>query len=81
MPNYNQVLSQVCSLSFSEKLQLLDELRVLVNQPIEVEGDDEAIPIEEIVQSQAAWEDYLSGKDRGISSKDLKRKLLGEKLA
>ncbi|NEO96545.1 MAG: hypothetical protein F6K56_43095 [Moorea sp. SIO3G5] len=54
-------------------------IKFLVNQAIEVEGDEETIPITEIVQSQEAWKSYISGKDKGISSKDLKRKLLGEK--
>ncbi|NEQ88641.1 MAG: hypothetical protein F6K26_54680 [Moorea sp. SIO2I5] len=79
MTNYNQVLNQIHSLSLSDQLRLLNELKVLVNQGIEVEGDEETIPITEIIQSQEAWENYLSGKDKGISSKELKRKLLGEK--
>jgi hypothetical protein len=78
MTNYNQVLNQVQSLSITDKLKLLDELKTLVGQPVEVEGDNEVIPSEEIAQSQAAWEDYLAGRDRGISSKELKRRLLGE---
>ncbi|NEO15587.1 hypothetical protein [Moorena sp. SIO3E8] len=78
MTNYNQVLNQIHSLSLSDQLRLLDELKVLVNQAIEVEGDEETIPITEIVQSQEAWENYLSGNDKGISSKDLKRKLFGD---
>ncbi|WP_293070672.1 MULTISPECIES: hypothetical protein [unclassified Moorena] len=55
MTNYNQVLNQIHSLSLSDQLRLLDELKVLVNQAIEVEGDEETIPITEIVQSQEAW--------------------------
>ncbi|WP_293114311.1 hypothetical protein [Moorena sp. SIO4G3] len=78
MTNYNQVLNQIHSLSLSDQLRLLDELKVLVNQAIEVEGDEETIPITEIVQSQEAWENYRSGNDKGISSKDLKRKLFGD---
>ncbi|WP_293104227.1 hypothetical protein [Moorena sp. SIO3I6] len=77
MTNYNQVLNQIHSLSLSDQLRLLDELKVLVNQAIEVEGDEETIPITEIVQSQEAWKNYISGNDKGISSTDLKRKLLG----
>lgn len=81
MATYNQVLNQVQSLSLSEQLKLLNELKELVSQSIEVDGDDETIPIEEIIQSQTAWDDYLSGKDKGISSQDLKRKLLGDNFA
>ena len=78
MTNYNQVLNQIHSLSLSEQLRLLNELKVLVNQAIEVEGDEETIPITEIIQSQESWENYRSGNDKGISSKDLKRKLFGD---
>ncbi|GBF82745.1 hypothetical protein [Aphanothece sacrum] len=81
MTTYNQVLTEIQSLSLSEQLRLLDELKVLVSHSIEVEGDDETIPIEDIMQSQTAWEDYISGKDQGITSQDLKRKLLGENFA
>jgi len=81
MTNYIQVLSQVKSLSLSEKLKLLNELKELVNQPIEVQGEDETVPIEEIFQSQTAWEDYRSGKDQGISSQELKRQLLEDNFA
>lgn len=81
MTNYIQVLSQIKSLSLSEKLKLLDELKELVNQPIEVEGEDETIPSEKIIQSQTAWDDYIHGKDKGISSQELKRKLLEDNFA
>jgi hypothetical protein len=81
MTNYIQVLSQIKSLSLSEKLKLLDELKELVNQPIEVEGEDETIPSEKIIQSQTAWDDYIHGKDQGISSQELKRKLLEDNFA
>jgi hypothetical protein len=76
--HYIQVLSQIKSLSLSEKLKLLGELKELVNQPVEVEGEDETMPIEEIIQSQRAWDDYTSEKDKGISSQELKRQLLSE---
>ncbi|NES82209.1 MAG: hypothetical protein F6K10_12850 [Moorea sp. SIO2B7] len=81
MTNYNQILSQIHSLSLSEQLRLLEELNLLVNQATEVQGEPETISREEIIQSQEAWEDYISGKDQGITSKDLKHKLLGENFA
>ncbi|WP_267876360.1 hypothetical protein [Moorena producens] len=34
-------------------------IKFLVNQGIEVEGEEETIPITEIVQSQEAWGNYL----------------------
>ncbi len=75
MSTYNQVLDEVKSLSLTEQRRLLEELKKIVDQGVEVEGDDEVIPAEEIAQSEAAWEDYLAGGDRGISSKELKSKL------
>ena len=45
----------------------------------EVAEDDEVIAAEEIAESEAAWQDYQAGRDRGISSKELKRKLFEEK--
>lgn len=80
MTNYNQVLSQVSSLSLAEKVKLLEELKNLINESVEID-DDEDISREELQQSQTAWEDYISGKDIGISSKELKRQLLGEDFA
>ena len=80
MTNYNQVLSQVYSLSLAEKVKLLEELKNLINESVEID-DDEDISREELQQSQTAWEDYISGKDKGISSQDLKHQLLGEDFA
>ena len=40
---------------------------------------DEVISAEEIAESEAAWQDYQAGRDRGISSQDIKLKLFGEK--
>ncbi len=80
MTNYNQVLSQVYSLSRREQVQLLEELKSLVNQSLEID-DDEEISSEELEQSQTAWENYVSGNDKGISSQDLKHQLLGDNFA
>lgn len=79
MPTYEEVLSQVQSLTLTDKFRLLEELKTIVSISGEVE-DDEIITTEEIAESEAAWQDYLAGRDRGISSKELKQKLLGEKL-
>ena len=75
MPTYNEVLNQVKSLAFTDQRRLLEELKNLVESGVEVEGEDEVIPAEEIAESEAAWEEYLGGSDRGISSKELKSKL------
>ena len=64
MSTYNQILDEVKSLTFTEQRRLLEELKKIVDRGVEVAGDDEVIPAEEIAQS-----------DRGISSKELKSKL------
>jgi len=46
----------------------------------EVAEDDEVISAEEIAESEAAWQDYQAGRDRGKSSEGLKLKLFGEKI-
>lgn len=78
MPTYEDILTQVKSLTLTDKFRLLEELKTIVNVSGEAEEDDEVITSEEIAESEAAWEDYLAGRDRGISSKELKQKLLGE---
>lgn len=80
MSRYQEVLTQVKNLTLTDKLRLLEDLKALVSLPVEVEGDDELISVEEIAESEAALQDYLAGRDPGISSKELKRKLFGEKL-
>ncbi|MEG4457866.1 hypothetical protein [Microcoleus sp. N9_A1] len=79
MPTYNEVLTQVQRLALTDQLRLLEELRKIIHQGVEVEGDDDVISAEEIAESQAALADYFAGRDRGISSKELKLKLFGEK--
>ncbi|MBD2578712.1 hypothetical protein [Oscillatoria sp. FACHB-1406] len=79
MTVYNNVLSQVKNLTFSDKLRLLEELKTLVNISREAEEDSETLTTEELAASEAAWQDYLAGRDRGISSQELKQRLFGEK--
>ena len=80
MPTYNEVMNRVQTLTITEQLRLLGDLKNIVEQGIEVEGDDEVISSAEIVASENALQDYLAGRDRGISSKELKLKLFGEKI-
>ena len=80
MSSYSEVLNQVKSLKMFEQFRLLEELKSLVEDGVEVEGDDEErIPAWEVAESEAAYEDYLAGRDPGISLKELKLKLFGEK--
>ncbi|MGV0024598.1 hypothetical protein [Phormidesmis priestleyi] len=77
---FEEVLSLVQRLPIEEQVRLLHRLSQMIYQPVEVEGDDEAIPPEEIAESEAAWQEYLSGRDLGLSSDLIKRQLSGENL-
>ncbi len=85
MSTYHDIRRQVESLTADEQLKLLEDLAAIVRRrvthPVEVEGSvDEIIPPEEIAESEAAWQDYLAGRDLGVSAAELKLKLFGEKV-
>ncbi len=79
MFTYSKVLNQVKSLTLADQRWLLKELKKMIQLREEVAEDDEVISAEEIAESEAAWQDYHAGRDRGISSKELKLKLFAEK--
>jgi hypothetical protein len=81
MFTYSKVLNQVKSLTLADQLRLLEDLKKMIQLREEVAEDDEVISAEEIAKSEAAWKDYQAKRDRGISSKKLKLKLLLEKIA
>lgn len=80
MPTYNEVVTQVQSLSKAEQLRLLDELKAIVESPIEVEGETELVSSAEIAASETAWQDYLAGRDRGKSLQEVELELFGREL-
>lgn len=80
MPTYNQVVTQVKNLTRAEQLRLLEELKTIVENSIEVEGETELISPAEIAASEAAWQDYLAGRDRGQSLSEVELELLGREL-
>lgn len=77
MKTYNDVLAEIQSFSLHEKLRLLDDLKQLLGDVI----NDDDIESELLDLSATAWQDYVSGKDQGISSQELKRKLLEDNCA
>ncbi|MBW4418197.1 MAG: hypothetical protein KME13_03090 [Myxacorys californica WJT36-NPBG1] len=79
-PTYEEVLDLAQRLNLDEQVQLLQALSHLIYRSAAVEGSDEVISPAEIAESEAAIQDYLAGRDRGISSKALRRQLLGEHL-
>jgi hypothetical protein len=77
MPTYEEVLDLAKRFSPQERMQLRDALSDSVHSSVEVEGADEVISGEEIAESDMALQDYLSGRDGGVSSEALKQKLFG----
>ncbi|HLP90327.1 MAG TPA: hypothetical protein VK184_17295 [Nostocaceae cyanobacterium] len=75
---YNDVLTEIQNFSLNEKLQLFKYLQQILRDAIE---DDEDVDSDLLDVSAAAWEDYLAGRDPGISSSELKRQLLGDHFA
>lgn len=80
MPTYEEVLNLAQRLNPDEQVQLWRVLSQLIYPSTTVEESDEVISSAEIAESEAAFQDYLAGRDRGLSSKELKRQLLGENL-
>ncbi|MBS3028567.1 MAG: hypothetical protein HCA25_16180 [Dolichospermum sp. DET50] len=64
MKTYNDVLAEIQSFSLHEKLRLLDDLKQLLGDVI----NDDDIESELLDLSSTAWQDYVAGKDQGISS-------------
>lgn len=76
MNTYPEILKQVQQMSVSDQFKLFNSLKNSLSQYVEVEDSDEVISQAEIAESEQAWQDYITGKDRGISSSELKKKLL-----
>lgn len=75
--NLDTLIKAVNSLNWEEKHKLWSILNEQM-EGVKVEDRDEIISIQEIVESEKAWDDYINGKDKGISSQDLKTRLLGK---
>lgn len=80
MPTYEEVLNLAQRLPLDDQSRLLNALQTIVDQGVEVEGTDERVSLEELAESEIAWQSYRSGEDRGISAQELKRQLLGDPL-
>jgi hypothetical protein len=63
----------------STEIDGIDERLAQLLAISDVEEDDEIIPPEELEESVAAWQDYLAGRDPGVSLEELKLKLFGKK--
>jgi L-rhamnose mutarotase len=76
MSTYPEVIKQVQKMSISEQFKLFNTLKDFLAQYIEVEDSHEFISQAEIEESEEAWQEYITGKDKGITSRELKKKLL-----
>jgi hypothetical protein len=79
-PTYDEVFDLAQQLKPDDQVQLLQALSQIIYQPVAVIESDELISSEEIAESEIALQDYFAGRDRGISSKELKQQLSGEHL-
>lgn len=61
----------------SRGIDRIDERLAKLLEKREVESDDEIIPPEELEESEAAWQDYLAGRDSGEPLTKVRRELLG----
>jgi hypothetical protein len=80
MPTYEEVLNLAQRLPMRDQARLLEALSVSLPHPVAVIGTDEIISAAEIAESDAALQDYWAGRDPGITSADLRQKLLGGEL-
>lgn len=77
-PTYSEVFDLARQLKPDEQIQLLQALSRIIYQPVAVVESDELVSPEEIAESEMALQDYFAGRDRGISSKELKQQMSGE---
>lgn len=75
MSAYPEILKEVQKMPITEQFKLLNTLKNSLSKYVENE-EEEIILAEEIAESEKAWQEYISGKDKGINSQDLKKKLL-----
>lgn len=78
MQTYEEILTMVQKLNLDDRFRLLEDLRLLIYEPVMVIGTDEVIPAEVIAESDAALQDYQGGRDPGLASAALKKKLFGQ---
>lgn len=76
MSTYPEILKEVQKMPITEQFKLFNTLKNSLSKYIETEDSEEIILAEEIAESEQAWREYITGKDKGINSQDLKKKLL-----
>lgn len=76
MTTYFEILKEVAKMPITDQFQLLNTLKQSLEKYQELEETQDITTELEIAESEEAWQNYLTGKDKGISSSDLKKKLL-----
>jgi hypothetical protein len=85
MTNFSTIRQEIVkqiSLIPDEKLTyLLEFIQKMTVADHQINDNDEDIDDKLLDMSASALQDYLTGKDKGISSQELKRQLLGDNFA
>ena len=85
MTNFSTIRQEIVkqiSLIPDEKLTyLLEFIQKMTVADHPINDNDEDIADKLLDMSASALQDYLTGKDKGISSQELKRQLLGDNFA
>jgi len=64
----------------STELDQIDERLAELLEERDKFDEDETILSQELEESEAAWQDYLAGRDPGMSLEEVKLKLFGKKV-
>lgn len=73
MSAYPEILKEVQKMPITEQFKLFNTLKNSLSKYIETEDSEEIILAEEIAESEQAWREYITVKDKGINSQDLKK--------
>ncbi|MBD2147595.1 hypothetical protein [Sphaerospermopsis sp. FACHB-1194] len=76
-----EILKQISLIPDEQLSYVLEFLQKMNIADQQTHDNDEDVDDELLDMSASALQDYLTGKDKGISSQELKRQLLGEDFA
>ncbi|GCL37858.1 hypothetical protein SR1949_29700 [Sphaerospermopsis reniformis] len=76
-----EILKQISFIPDEQLSYVLEFLQKMNIADQQTHDNDEDVDDELLDMSASALQDYLTGKDKGISSQELKRQLLGEDFA
>ncbi|TAF05898.1 MAG: hypothetical protein EAZ77_13300 [Nostocales cyanobacterium] len=76
-----EILKQISLIPDEQLTYVLEFIQKMNVADQQTNDNDEDVDDELLDMSASALQDYLTGKDKGISSQELKRQLLGEDFA